>query len=315
MIHVEKLGELPGHQNPIFTAEPSQKPGILFTAGNDKGVVEWSLARREFIKVMFPVKSSVYALHATPGLPYLIAGERSGDATVFSFDERRIIATLSHHKLPVFDVRSVPSKNELLLASEDGTVSVWRPGSFERMYTFPVSPDTVRVMAVSPDEKQVAFGSKDNRIRIFSLDDYTLIAQLRDHTLPVTALQYSPDGKYLLSGSRDASLKVWNTLDFSLHQSISAHLFTLYDIRYHPTLPLVATASRDKSIKIWSAHDFRLRKIISREKGFAGHRLSINKICWDPQEHTLISVGDDKLVMIWRIEERDENGDDPEPAP
>ena len=43
MISVEKIAELTGHGNPIFTLELSQKPGILFTGGNDKGLVEWSL--------------------------------------------------------------------------------------------------------------------------------------------------------------------------------------------------------------------------------------------------------------------------------
>jgi centriolar protein POC1 len=52
---VEKTAELTGHSNPIFTLELSQKPGILFTGGNDKGLVEWSLKTNAFIKVMFPV--------------------------------------------------------------------------------------------------------------------------------------------------------------------------------------------------------------------------------------------------------------------
>ena len=49
MINVEKIGELSGHSNPVFTLELSQKPGILFTGGNDKGVVEWSLKTNSFI--------------------------------------------------------------------------------------------------------------------------------------------------------------------------------------------------------------------------------------------------------------------------
>ncbi len=61
MITVEKTAELTGHSNPIFTLELSQKPGILFTGGNDKGLVEWSLKDNAFIKVMFPVAASVYA--------------------------------------------------------------------------------------------------------------------------------------------------------------------------------------------------------------------------------------------------------------
>ena len=80
-------------------------------------------------------------------------------------------------------------------------------------------------------------------------------------------------------------------------------MFTVYAIEYHPTLPVFATGSRDKSIKIWSADDFRLLRIISLEKGFDCHRLSINDIVWNPLKNQLISVSDDKTAMVWDVAE------------
>jgi WD40 repeat protein len=55
----------------------------------------------------------------------------------------------------------------------------------------------------------------------------------------------------------------------------------------------------DKSIKIWGADDFKLYKIISREKGINTHKLSVNKLTWNGGD--LISVSDDKTVIIWRL--------------
>lgn len=300
MIEIKLLATLSGHQNPIFTAENSQKPGILFTAGNDKGVVEWSLKNMAFIKVMFPVRSSVYSLHCPAGAPLLIAGERNGQVDIFDFNEQKVTHVLQHHKLPVFDIKTVKSKNELLLASEDGTVSVWDLLTLQLLYTFKVSTATVRVISISPDEKTVAFGCKDNIIRIYQLEDYSLISELDQHTLPVTSLQFSPDGKYLLSGSRDAQLKIWNASDFTLHEKIAAHLFSIYSIAFHPKLPYFATASRDKTIKIWNSVNFDIQKTLSIEKGYEMHRLSVNKILWDT-ENRLISVGDDKVVKVWNV--------------
>ncbi|MGB4399053.1 MAG: WD40 repeat domain-containing protein [Daejeonella sp.] len=300
MIDIKLLATLSGHQNPIFTAENSQKAGILFTAGNDRGVVEWSLKSMSFIKVMFPVRSSVYSLHCPAGAPLLIAGERNGQVDVFDFREQKVTHMLQHHKLPVFDIKTVPSKNELLLSSEDGIVSVWDLLSMQILYSFKVCATTVRVISISPNEKTVAFGCKDNIIRIYRLDDYSLISELDQHTLPVTSLQFSPDGKFLLSGSRDAQLKIWNTSDFTLYENVAAHLFSIYSIAFHPKLPFFATASRDKSIKIWNAEDFSLKKTLSIEKGYEMHRLSVNKVLWDT-ENRLISVGDDKMVKVWEV--------------
>jgi centriolar protein POC1 len=124
MITLKQIAELSGHQNPIFTIENSQKPHIFFTAGNDKGVVEWSLKTMALVKVLMPVKSSVYSLHSPAGLALLAVGERSGQVSIFDLEQQKTIAVINYHTLPVFDISSVSSKNELLLASEDGSVCV-----------------------------------------------------------------------------------------------------------------------------------------------------------------------------------------------
>jgi len=299
----EKIAELNGHGNPIFTLELSQKPGILFTGGNDKGLVEWSLKTNAFIKVMFPVNASIYAIHCPAGYPLMFAGLRSGQVLVFDFIQQKVIKSLNHHLKPVFDIKSVSGKKELLIASEDGTVSVWSLDTLDMVHSIKVSADTVRCIAVSPDEKQVAFGCRDNVIKIYDLLDYTLVKALHGHTMSVFALAYSIDGAYLISGGRDAQVKIWDTTSYQLVKNIPAHLFAVNHILFHPTQPYFATASMDKSIKIWGADDFKLYKIISREKGYPSHPLSINKLAWHGDQ--LLSVSDDKNIFIWDIKFQD----------
>ncbi|GGH19520.1 WD40 repeat domain-containing protein [Mucilaginibacter phyllosphaerae] len=299
MITVHKAAELTGHSNPIFSLELSQKPGVLFSGGNDKGLVEWSLENNSFIKVMFPVMASIYAIHCPVGYPLMFAGLRSGEVLVFDFIGQKITHRLRHHIKPIFDIKSSAQKDELLIACEDGTVSVWSLKTLQLLHSIPVSNDTVRCITINPAENRVAFGCRDNRIVIYDLEDYSLIKALIGHTMAVFSLQYAPAGDYLISGSRDAQVKIWDNKTYSLLQNIPAHLFAVNHIAFHPTRPYFATASMDKSIKIWDAIDFKLRKIISREKGYASHALSVNKIAWNGDQ--LISTGDDKNIMIWAV--------------
>jgi len=296
---VEKTAELNGHGNPIFTLELSQKPGILFTGGNDKGLVEWSLKDNSFIKVMFPVNASIYSIHGPIGFPLLFTGLRSGEVKVFDFVKQALLPSLKHHLKPVFDIKSVNQKQELLVASEDGTVSIWSLKTFELLHSIKVSDDTVRCIAISPDEKQVAFGCRNNQIKIYDLLDYTLVKTLHGHTMSVFSLQYAPSGDYFVSGGRDAQVKIWDAKSYELLHNIPAHLFAVNSISFHQTQPYFATASMDKSIKIWGSDDFKLYKIISHEKGYASHPLSINKITWNGDQ--LLSVSDDKNIIVWDI--------------
>jgi len=296
---VEKITELTGHSNPIYTVELSQKPGILFTGGNDKGVVEWSLKNNAFIKVMFPVASTVYAIHCPAGYPLMFAGLRSGQVLVYDFLQQKLVKSFNQHLKPVFDIKSIPSKKELLIASEDGTVSVWHLETLELLHSITLSHDTIRSIAISPDDKQAVFGCRANTVIIYDLEDYTPIITLNGHTMAVFSTAFTPDGKFILSGARDAQLKIWDAKTFTLFKNIPAHMFAINHIAFHPTQPYFATASMDKSIKIWHADDFRLLKTISREKGYAAHVLSVNKLAWNGNH--LISAGDDKNIMIWDI--------------
>ncbi|AMR32160.1 hypothetical protein A0256_12365 [Mucilaginibacter sp. PAMC 26640] len=299
MITVQKTADLTGHSNPIFTLELSQKPGILFTGGNDKGLVEWNLADDTFIKVMFPVPTTIYAIHCPEGYPIMLAGLRSGEVLVFNFIEQKITHRLRHHVKAVFDIKSISKKDELLIASEDGTVSVWSLNTMELLHIIKVSHDTIRCIAVNPDQSRVAFGCRDNRVVIYDTEDYSAIKALVGHTMAVFSLQYSPNGEYLVSGARDAQVKIWDHKTYTLIQNIPAHLFAVNHIAFHPTRAYFATASMDKSIKIWDAANFKLRKIISREKGYPCHALSINKLAWNGDD--LLSVSDDKNIMRWTV--------------
>lgn len=296
---LKHLQTLSGHQNPIYALANSPEKNIFFSAGNDKGVVEWSLETMAFVKILVPVQSSVYALHRFENL--LFIAQRSGLILVFDLKEEKVISTLSHHQKGVFDIKTITYKNELISTGEDGILAVWSLNDFSLLYHFPVIKDTVRVIAISNDQKEIALGGKDGIIRIYHSEDYSLIRELKGHTLPITALQYAPNGNYLISGSRDAQLRVWNLPDYELVNSIAAHMFSIYAIVFHPTQPYFATCSQDKGIKLWGSDDFKLYKILSLEKNTPGHSHSINKLIWTADGRYLISTGDDRQVMTWEF--------------
>ncbi|WP_316817339.1 WD40 repeat domain-containing protein [Pedobacter nyackensis] len=296
---ITHLHTLSGHQNPIYALANSNKMGAFFSAGNDKGVVEWSLETMSFAKIILPVQSSVYALHIYKDL--LFIAQRSGLIQVFDLLEQKVKATLSHHQKGVFDVKTIAYKNEIISTGEDGTVAVWSLNDFSLLYNFPVIQNTVRTIALNKNEKEVALGCKDGIIRIYNSEDYALIKELAGHQFAVTALQYSPDDTYLISGSRDAQLKIWNLPDYNLLETVPAHMFSVYAIVFHPTLPYFATCSQDKSIKLWDSRNFKLYKILSLEKNTPGHSHSINKLIWSYDGKYLISTGDDRQVMVWEL--------------
>jgi len=298
---IDLYGTLLGHQNPIYAIENGLDAHTIYTAGNDKGVVEWDLEHLSFRHVLTSVSSSVYALHQIKGTDFLAIGLREGVVLIVDVLAKKLCAKLQVDKGAVFALASLYAKQELIAIGESGNAFVWSIPDFKLVYRFPVAPTTVRVIRVSPDERQIVFGAKSGQVYIFDVADYHIHKTLDQHAMPVTAVDFSKDGRFLLTGGRDAQLNVFDTADFGLSNNFVPHMFTIYGIAFHPQLPLFATGSRDKTFKLWHAEKFSLLKNVSRDKYYDSHTHSINAIKWTAAGDKLISIADDRMVKVWNL--------------
>ena len=56
----------------------------------------------------------------------------------------------------------------------------------------------------------------DNMIKIWSTNDFTEIAVLKNHENDVTCVQFDPKKNRLVSCSADKTIKIWNTYSFKV---------------------------------------------------------------------------------------------------
>lgn len=301
-ISTELATALTGHQNQIFAIENGFFPHTLFTAGNDKGVVEWDLQAGAFKRILCAVSSSVYCLYLIPETAYLAIGLRDGSIMIVDVEAQKLVVRLKVDKGAVFSIKALTHKKELIAVGEDGQLYVWNLLDFNLIYQFRISETIIRVIAVSANEKQLAFGDKAGYIHLYDAEAYHLMAKVQGHDMPVTSLSFDPESRHLLSGGRDAKLVVWNIADLSQQLSYIPHMFTVYGILFHPTAPFFATVSRDKTFKIWDKDTYGLLKNVSRDKGYESHHLSINVGIWTADGEYFITGGDDKIVRIWKVD-------------
>lgn len=288
---------LKGHQNPIYTIEQGLDPQTVFTAGNDKGVVEWDIANGQFIRILCAVPASVYALHLLRDQESLILGMRNGEIWVVNIRTQELLKKMRTETGAVFAIKAIPAKNELISIGEEGVAYVWSLDKFELLYRFRVADTTVRTIEPNIEANQIAFGDKEGYVHLYDLAEYRAITKRKVHSLPVTALMATKT--YLYSGGRDAQLFQLEHKDLEEVSNITPHMFTVYGILPHPTAPIFATVSRDKSIKIWDTASLTLLKNVSIERGYDAHLLSINTAVW--MDGQLITAGDDKLLKVWGV--------------
>lgn len=296
-----KATTLQGHNNPIYSVIAHPNKNLFYTAGNDKGIVEWDLKTQKHHKIFNRVKNTVYALAIIDNLNLLVAGCNDGNILLFDIVTTQLLETIVV-KGAVFDLKFISHKNEILASTDSGQIVIINPREKKIIHQFQSGNDKIRSFTYHKNLNFMVTVSNDEYIRIYALDDYTFITQLKGHENGVGSVAFSNDGKLLITGGRDAHLKVWNTQNWECEHDFAAHLFAIYQIIIHPNLPFFATASRDKSIKIWRLEDFSLYKKLSIDKAKEGHLLSVNDICWSADGKELLSVGDDKMVKIWEFD-------------
>jgi len=167
-------------------------------------------------------------------------------------------------------------------------------GEWARVQVLEDHTDTINAVCFSPDGKQLATGSSDKSINLYSFNEGSAILAhtLEGHTGFVVSLSFSPDCKLLCSGSYDKSIKFWIPADGSLVKSIDqAHTYPVRSVSYSPNGRILVSAGFDKTMKIWDAETFELKHTFEQE--YDTRRLTITA-----DSNFIVSGNNDKTVRI-----------------
>jgi len=178
--------------------------------------------------------------------------------------------TLVGHVGYVYSVTVSPSGSHFATFAPDEKAMIWsgagEGGEWARVQVLTNAIDYAGCF--SPDGKQLATGSSDKSINLYSFNEGNAILAhaLKGHTDLVASLSFSPDCKLLCSGSDDESIKFWNPADGSLVKSIDqAHTSSVTSVSYSPNGRVLVSADYDNTMKIWDAETFELKHTFEQE--------------------------------------------------
>jgi WD40 repeat protein len=298
-ITVQKQHTFTGHNDCVYTLEPSHLHHLFFSGGGDGMVVLWDLLKPNEGELIAKLPNSVYALHYHQQSELLIAGQNYEGIHVLNWREKKEVASLQLTKSAIFDINSVD--NLLLVATGEGELITVNLKNLQIVERLRISEKNIRCIAVNAAMGEVAVGGSDSKIRVFDIRDMRLKYEWEAHTNSVFTLRYLPGDNYLVSGSRDARLKVWDAGGgYAKVNEVVAHLFAINHLAVSPDGKHFVTASMDKSIKVWDTETQQLLKVIDRSR-HAGHATSVNKLWWSGHENQVISASDDRTISIWSI--------------
>lgn len=299
-IDVKHIATLAGHSGCIYAMDAGISESTIFTGGSDLIIALWNLDTLSTEKFAASLPAAVYTICHIPEKNILLAGTTTGSVHILDLEKHQEIKILQHHTAPIFDIKYSLKTNCFYTAGGDGNFAVCSLDTLSLIKIKKLSDKKVRNIDFNYVTSEIAVALGDCTILVFDLYTLEVKTDFIAHQLAANVVRYSPDGKFLLTGGRDAHLNIWQTDNYELIKSIPAHNWAIYDIVFNPDTTLFATASRDKTIKIWDAKTYQLLHRITKENNEA-HTHSVNKLLWSTYNNYLVSVGDDRVVMVREI--------------
>ena len=298
-----KLGEIQEHSAAVYDLALDHH--FIYSASADGYVARWSIKNLAQDNFAIRCTTPPYSLTMDTVSRNLWFGLSNGDMHVVNVDTKAEIKFFQQHKIGVFSLLFLPTKNLVIAGDADGHLSIWDSQKLSLLLFLPLNCGKIRKIKSSSDEKLIIINGLDEKIRIFETEGFNEISTLQGHENGACCSVFMPessDNSSLISGGKDGHLKEWNWQTDKLIQAIPAHNFAIYDFTLLKTGKYLVSASRDKTIKIWNSNDLAFIEKLDLKSG--GHKHSVNSLL-KIDENQFASCSDDRKIILWGENERE----------
>jgi len=254
----------------------------------------------------FPRADAVTALAASPWAPVAAKGSEE-QILVHHLDTHQLLGIIPWTEGAIYDLAFSKNGKYLLVAggrpAQEGKATLFDLMTGRRLFTIGGHYDAVLSADISADQKFIATGSTDKKVRIFSTQTGEVLHENKKHTDWVTTVSYSPDGVLLSTGDRNGNLHIWESSTNEEFYALKGHEQMITSVSWRRDSNVLASASQDGSVRLWNMHD---GKEIRNWKPHGGGVLSVEFFA----DGYLITAGRDNKVKIWDPEGKEQKSID-----
>ena len=274
------------------------------------------------ISVQFPVQKTItipqpefakLLKYHGDTIPMMVFNPNNKQLISCSFDKNVLIWDLTNlRKLPkvgrghtslINDIAMAPNGNFYATASSDKTIRIWSAtddyttaGNYISSYALRFNETPVKAIDISCDSLLITTGADDKTVKLISVNDKKLQANLLGHSNWVKTVRFSRDALLVASGSDDKTLKLWDTYKKKLvHDFTTEHKGAVNCVRFHPDNSCLATACYDGKIRLF---DVRSKQLVQNYKD---HERPATCVSFHPSGNFLASTAYDNTIKIYDL--------------
>ena len=212
-----------GHSSAVWGFEYIDTD-TLATDSSDLTIQIWSIstgATLKTISVPMDLRSLLYISNKN----YLASGHEHGNINIYDKNNGSLIVTLFGHSEWVYDLVYIRNMDFLASSgfSNDKNIRLWDMATFATKFILEGHENAVIGLKLI-ENYILASSSEDQTIKLWNINDGTLIRTLSGHTHSILWGIDKYNSQILLSGSLDQTIKVWDYNTGQLLNTISTQL-------------------------------------------------------------------------------------------
>lgn len=283
---------LRGHQDSVYCIRQDDGVGTgtagkLVSGSRDRTIRVWDVETGACKHILKGHTASVLSLQYDDQILVSV----SSDGQVFVWDFASILAT----QRP-----STPTTESPTLSNVDAECGALVHDKSDRVQCV-LRDHTSAVLDIVFDGNWIVTGSKDATVRVWRRSDLssstTPIAWRKfSHTGPVNAVDLR--GNQIVSASGEGSMYLWDLDSGEKLHTFNGHTKGLACIVFRGTT--LVSGSNDQTIRVWDTKTGECTHVLGE------HHMLVRTVAFDEQRRLVVSGGYDRLIKVWRLDEREE---------
>jgi len=283
------------HDNEIMTAKWDQHGRTLATAGADRKIKLWEVAKgvAECRATLTGSNAAVMSVDFDMTGSLVLGASNDFATRVWTADDSRLRHTLTGHSGKVMSAKFFGDASRVVTGSHDRTLKVWDLRSKACVSTKFAGSSCNDIVT---SDQTIISGHFDKKVRFWDNRGTQPVNQV-ELGGKVTSLDLARDGKYLVVCSRDDKLKVLDLRMISVVGTFGSEGFHVgcdwSQVCFSPDNEHIVSGSGDGAVYIWSVASGRLEKVL-RE-----HTTLVSSCSWHPGGSNLVTADKSKKVVVW----------------
>lgn len=226
-----------------------------------------------------------------------VGGNR--EVILYNLEDFDVIGALHFPEGDIFSL-SFSVNGEYLLAAggqegASGACVLWKVRSGERLGVYGEAYDTLLAADLSPDERLLATGGPDKKVRVYSVETGAELYKLDPHTDWITALKFTPDGEILVTADRQGGMYVWQAANGRPVEQLRGHEGSINALAYTIDSQYLVSVGDDGTAQVWDTWTYQ------RVRSFKAHNQPVLNVDVYA-DGRIVTCSLDGTARMWNLE-------------